>query len=305
MVSALAVSLAALLHVGSAAPFTWGYLPEPIVPADNPLTPAKVVLGKRLFHEARLSVTGTYTCASCHHPDRYFTDGLATAVGALGDHLPLNTPTLYFSAFNASLGWLESGPTTLEEQHRTPLLSRNPVEMGFQPNNLPLLRGDASYPALFAEAFGDSEISTETIIKALASYVRSLTPPVTAFDRYLFEDDAQGMSMDARAGMDLFFSERLGCGECHASLALSGPISHSVQQANPVFHVMGVSGNAAALRAPTLRYITHTAPYMHDGSIPSLHAVLEHYQTQPSPRVPAFRLTADETRQLLAFLHTL
>jgi len=305
LVTALALAFAAFLQAGTAAEFSWGHLPSPIVPADNPLSETKVTLGARLFQDSRLSATGAYSCASCHQPARYFTDGLPTAIGALGDQLPLNTPTLYFSAFNASLGWLANGSASLEQQHHTPLFNDDPVEMGFDAGKLDLLAADPSYRSLFGRAFDDKAINTSNMIKALASYVRSLAPPATAFDRYLFEDDRSLMSDAARAGMDLFFSERLGCSECHASLALSGPITHSVQQAPPVFHVMGVSGSDAAFRAPTLRFIQHTAPYMHNGSMSSLHEVLQHYQTRPSERVPAFRLSHSETQQLLAFLHTL
>lgn len=305
MVAAFYLWVAALLQVGAASEFAWGYLPSPIIPEDNPLTAAKVELGARLFHEPKLSITGKYSCATCHQPERYFTDGRPTGVGALDDALPVNTPTLYFSAFNASLGWLDSGNVRLEQQHLTPLFSRSPVEMGFDISRLDHLATDPYYRSQFALAFGDKEINTDRLVKALASYVRSLNPPLTAFDRYLFEDDISAMPDSARAGMGLFFSPRLGCSDCHASLALSGPISHSVQQAQPVFHVMGVSGSAAAFRAPTLRFIRHTAPYMHDGSMASLEAVLEHYQTQPSARVPTFQLSPEETQQVLAFLHTL
>ena len=289
----------------AARQFSWGYLPAPIVPNDNPMTPAKAALGQRLFLDTRLSVTGTYSCATCHQPDRHFTDGLPRAIGALGDSLPLNTPTLYFSAFNASLGWHEGAPATLEEQHHIPLFNTRPVELGFSDAHLVALAADHTYQEAFAAAFGDNAINTDNLVKALATHIRSLQPPSTAFDRYMFEDDDSGMSAYAKAGMDLFLSARLGCSSCHASSALSGPVSHSVQRAEPVFHVMGVGGSDAAFRAPTLRYVQHTAPYMHDGSMTSLQQVLAHYEARPSARVPVFSLTDVERAQLLAFLRTL
>jgi cytochrome c peroxidase len=290
---------------GATEQFSWGPLPTPIIPADNPMTPAKAALGKRLFHDNRLSVTGTYSCATCHQPDRHFTDGLPRAIGALGDSLPFNTPTLYFSAFNASLGWLEGAPTTLEEQHHRPLFNTRPVELGFGAAQLAALGADPGYRKAFAAAFGDNAVNTANLVKALATHVRSLAAPQTAFDHYLFGDDDSGMSVDAKAGMELFFSPRVGCSLCHASLAMSGPITHSVQRAAPVFHVMGVGGSTMAFRAPTLRYVQHTAPYMHDGSMASLQEVLAHYEARPSTRVPAFSLTPRERSQLLAFLQTL
>ena len=282
---------------------SWAYMPAPLIPADNALTPARVALGKRLFHEQRLSVTGTYSCATCHQPERHFTDGLAQAAGAYGDTLPHNTPTLYFAAYNASFGWTETGATTLEEQHLTPLFNRTPVEMGYSEKLLSLLAADDDYRILFSEAYGS--VTTAILIKALASYVRTLKPPATAFDAFLFDDDATAMTAQSRAGMELFFSPRLGCSQCHASLTFSGPLRHTVTQAEAVFHVMGVGGSEVAFRAPTLRQIRNTAPYMHDGSLKSLGEVIDHYQTHPSERVPSFTLNEEEREQLTAFLHDL
>jgi len=292
------------LHIGIAATSSWSPLPPPLAPAHNPVTAPKIALGKQLFHEQGLSATGAYSCASCHQPDRYFTDGAALAVGASGQTLALNTPTLYYSAFNASQGWLDSGAQTLEQQHLTPLQATDPIEMGYRPQLLQRLLHQPEYAIAFAQAFGDQQPYDIThVVNALASYLRSLQPPMTAFDRYLFYDEA--LPPSARAGMALFFSERLGCSHCHASISLSGPIQHSQVQANPVFHAMGVGGSQAAFRAPTLRYIRHTAPYMHDGSMSTLASVITHYQNTPSPRVPKFKLSAQEVRQLIDFLNVL
>ena len=106
-----------------------GLHPPPLIPADNPLTPAKIALGERLFHDQRLSVNHTMSCASCHQPERHFTDGRPRAVGALGELHPHNTPTLYNTAYNASYGWRDDGLTSLEAQHRVPLYNDAPVEI--------------------------------------------------------------------------------------------------------------------------------------------------------------------------------
>ena len=104
--------------------------PTPFVPADNPMSAAKVALGSRLFFETRLSVTGQYSCASCHDPARSFSDGRARAVGATGATLSSSSMALVNVAYNLSYGWQHPEVTTLEAQMRRPLLNRHPVEIG-------------------------------------------------------------------------------------------------------------------------------------------------------------------------------
>ena len=296
----LAACCLTVLAVGSEA--TWGHHPAPIIPADNPLTKAKIALGQQLFHDAGLSANGTTSCATCHQPERHFTDGLPRAIGADGKPHRHNTPTLYNTAYNASYGWRDDGVLSLENQHRVPLFNTDPVEMGYSEANLTALTEDPAYVQAFTKVFGGRP-NTDNIIQAIASYVRTLTPPETAFDRYFFYDEP--MTDAARAGLTLFFSERLGCASCHAGFTLSGPIRHQNQAAEPVFHVTGVAGSTEAFRAPTLRQIQNTAPFMHNGSLADLDAVITHYETTTAERVPDFSLTAEERQALIAFLRAL
>src|SRR5881396_3154247 len=104
--------------------------PEPAVPADNPMSAAKVALGAKLFSDVRLSITGKHSCQSCHVPERGFTDGLRVAKGALDEELALNSPTLFNVAYNASLGWRDASVRTLEQQMRGPLFNEHPRELG-------------------------------------------------------------------------------------------------------------------------------------------------------------------------------
>ncbi len=295
-------ALVCLTTAAAADETLWGYHPPPLIPADNALSPDRISLGQRLFHEPALSVNRTTSCATCHQPERHFTDGRTRAIGALGEAHPHNTPTLYNTAYNASYGWRDDGLTSLEAQHRIPLFNHAPVEMGYEDGFTERLADDPSYVSAFDAAYG-TPITTDTIIKALASYVRTLTAPETAFDRYLFYDEP--LDETARTGMTLFFSERLGCGSCHAAFTLSGPINHAAQRAEPVFHVTGVGGSASAFRAPTLRQVQHTGPYMHDGSLETLEDVISHYQATDAERVPEFELSNAERAALLAFLRTL
>jgi len=231
-----------------------------------------------------------------------FTDGRVTAIGATGEHHTRNTPTLINVAYAASFGWSDPSLTTLEAQHRVPMFNHAPVELGLDQvlsQRLSELSVDDAIAALHEAAFpgADASITLDQIIQALASYVRTLIAADSAFDGYLYRD-ADALTVEARRGMRLFFSERTNCSLCHASFNLSGPV---VQQGIPVpksvFHNTGLyniegsgrypdiglalhTGRAAdmgAFRAPTLRNVAVTAPYMHDGSLPTLEAVIDFY----------------------------
>ena len=280
-------------------------LPAPLIPDNNLLTPQKAKLGELLFSDTRLSVNQTYSCASCHKPEQHFTDGLPRAINMFGQELAFNTPTLYNTAYNSSYGWTDQGVRSLEAQHSRPLFNTNPVEMGFTEAGLALLQADDTYPTLFEAAFNDRQITSTRVVQALASYVRTLRPPANPFDDLLFNDNRAALSADAYAGMELFFSEKLGCSECHAALTFSGPISHIQAQTEPAFHITGVGSNDTAFRAPTLRAIAHTAPYMHDGSLQTLRQVIAHYQNSDVDNVPSFRLTPRQEHQLIEFLESL
>ena len=287
--------------------------PAVIYPQDNPATPAKIALGELLFFSTSLSANNTYSCATCHQPDRHFTDGEVRAIGVFGDVLEFNTPSLYTSAFAITLGWADPTVRTLEEQHLTPLQTTHPTEMGFDEDALLRMQQQQSMTSAFASAYPDapsaSAISVDNIVKALATWIRTLRPPVSNFDRYVYLDDRTALTAEQQAGMALFFSERLGCAHCHANTTFSGPIQTSPTgsgpKPRPELHVTGVSGSQRAFRAPSLRQIAHTAPYMHNGSIITLEQVLAHYENSPTDRIPDFVLTKDERLAVIAFLKSL
>ncbi len=272
------------------------------------MTEPKVRLGEILFNDPRLSRNGTTSCATCHDPTRSFADGRPTAIGALGDQHPRNTPTLWNSAYNVSFTWLDAGLTTLEQQVRVPLTGTAPVEMGFTPARIPALQTDVILNSQHRLAFGKEPMSVDTIIKAIASYVRTLIRIDRPFDRYFLNDDSSGMTLEAKRGLALFFSPRLGCSNCHAGAHLSGPTYEAGQIVAPVFHRTAVSDATFPVRAPSLRFVSLTAPYMHDGSLPTLAAVIEFYLRgggQNSEHLNRFELTDSERRELIAFLKTL
>lgn len=291
--------------------FRW-QLPEgvapPPIPADNPMSEAKVELGRRLFADRRLSFNNTTSCASCHDPERDFTDGQPRAIGASGVAHPRNTPTLWNAAYNVSFTWLDQGLNSLESQLRIPLTGRDPVEMGFGPEQLAILAADPETTGLQRAAFGATPVSERTVIQALAAYVRTLVRMDSAFDRYFYWDDASGFDARARRGMALFFSERLGCSHCHAGAHLSGPTAAPDRVVPPVFHRTAVSDSTTAFRAPSLRFVRRTAPYMHDGSLATLDQVVDFYTRGggvAAERLAPFALTNDERAALLAFLRSL
>ncbi len=270
----------------------------------NPL----VALGERLFHDQRLSVTGRYACATCHDPDRAFTDGRPRALGATGELLRFNTPTLWNAGALASYGWTDQGITTLEQQHARPLFARSPLEMGFSGEQLVRLNDDLELRRLSTQAFSHSgapaqvgaqkasdpeigELTQERVIAAIAAYVRTLARR-TAFDAFLFEDQADALTPAERRGLGLFVSPTLACAGCHDGPLVGG------------FRFVDRPGLGRA-RVPSLRAVTETAPYMHDGAVDTLPDVIDAYATGRFADVAPFKLSVEEEHDLIAFLKTL
>ena len=294
------------------------WFPVPKVPVDNPLTPAKVELGRFLFYDPQLSGNGTFSCASCHQQALAFTDGLSRAVGSTGGIHPRSSMSLANVVYNASFGW-DDRRSSLESQMEVPMYNEHPVEMGLKGNEAEVLARfaiDRAYQERFREAFpGDAApVTLANIVKAIASFERVLVSADSPFDRYLYLDDHSGMSPPAKRGAALFFSDRLKCSECHGSVNISGPTMFSgAMPSDPeaFFHDTGVAAEAAKFRAPTLRNIAVTAPYMHDGSLATLQDVVAHYaggggRTRPiSDKVRGFTISPAETADLVAFLETL
>jgi cytochrome c peroxidase len=291
--------------------------PTPFVPADNPMSAAKVSLGQRLFGETRLSVTGQYSCASCHDPARSYTDGRARAVGATGATLTRSALSLVNVAYNLSYGWQSPSVTSLEEQMRQPLFNRHPLEIGMagrEPQVISALAADPVYRQQFAAAFG-APPAVARMIKAIAAFERTLIGGRSAFDAYVFAGQHAALSMDAKRGMALFFSARLGCAACHSGFNFSGNWRDSQGATGPASFADDGLG-VGRVRVPTLRNIAVTAPYMHDGRFATLDAVLDHYQRvghtpdsrhggRRDPRLRPFTLTDSEREALKAFLGSL
>ena len=286
--------------------------PEPAVPADNPMSAAKVALGAMLFADPRLSITGNHSCQSCHSPARAFTDGLPRSLGATGETLPLNAPTLLNVAYNASLGWRDPAVRTLEQQMRGPLFNAHPIELGLGGREHELiaeLSADAGMARRFDAAFPGAElpVTMDNAIRAIAAYERTLLAGNSPFDRYVFAGEHRALSDRQKAGMQLFFGDA-GCARCHGGINFNGEwADREHPEARPSF---ADTGTGVAVRVPTLRNLAATAPYMHDGRFAALDAVLENYDhlaADPAadPRLRRAPLTTDERGELRAFLLSL
>ena len=277
----------------------------PVVPADNPMSTAKVELGRYLFHDPRLSVNGTQSCASCHAQASAFTDNRALSRGATGDVHPRNAQPLANVAYSATLNWANPSVTTLEAQMLTPLFGTHPVEMGLNDGNkaevLARFQRDASYTQKFSAAFGSGAVnfSWDNVVKAIAAFERTLLSFNSRYDQSIAGKNT--LTATEERGRVLFFGDKAKCASCHGSSNfndqfVSSTLSLSVA---PAFHNTGLFniGGAGAypepnrgvfeitqsvqdmgkFRAASLRNIELTAPYMHDGSIVSLEAVPDFY----------------------------
>lgn len=297
--------------VGSApsAPYDWQLplgFPEPYVPPSNPMTAAKVALGRHLFYDRRLSANGTQACASCHDPARAFSDGLVTPTGSTGDALPHNAMGLANVAYLPVLTWANPLLETLEDQALVPMFGEHPVELQTYRDTEAILdrfREDAAYQALFGAAFpgGGDEVTVGNVTRAIASFERTLIAGDSPYDRLVFGGDPTALSESQLRGMQLFNSERTECYHCHAGTTFttafrSKTSSHGeVTFENDGLYDVGGDGSYPAgdqglyeitkdpgdrgkFRVPTLRNVALTAPYMHDGSMATLDDVLEHYR---------------------------
>ncbi len=312
-------AVAVVLH--AAVLFENGGLPLGVdlyrpVPDDNRLTAAKISLGRRLFFDRRLSRDGSLSCAGCHDPKRAFTDGRMVAQGAGGALGSRNTPIIVNRAWGESL-FLDGRAATLEELALQPVL--NPKELGMNADAILSLARN-SYRSRFRAAF-HSEPSLELVARALASYLRTIVDGDSPFDRYAAgarSGNSSALSESARRGLALF-QGKAGCGQCHSGPNLSDEQFHNTGVAwrTGVLTDEGRAGvthapaDRGAFKTPTLREISRTAPYMHDGSLATLNQVIDYYDDggakNPTldPKLRALHLSPVEKQDLLAFLNSL
>jgi len=278
--------------------------PRPHVPAGNPMTAAKVELGRYLFYDVRMSVNGKSSCATCHKQELAFTDGRAVSVGTTGQLHSRGAMSLVNVAYSATLTWNDPQMKNLEDQALVPMFGYRTVELGLTEGDgfLPMLRSDPKYQLLFEQAFPDEagRFTIDNVTKALASFERSIVSARSPYDRYHYGGDDTAVSDSAKRGEILFFSQHISCFRCHGGFNFSdATVSETNARREVEFHNTGLYNVAGMLsypapntgiyehtrnaadvgkfKTPTLRNVAITAPYMHDGSIATLEGVLDHY----------------------------
>jgi len=335
--------------------FVWDLppgFPLPRVSVEDPMSSAKVELGRRLFYDKLLSDNQTFACATCHEQKRAFTDGLATPKGSTGVQLARNSMALANVGYASTLTWANGLQTELHRQAFIPIFGDAPKELG-QPSMEALdarLAAIPYYQTAFEEAFPDASVklSTDHVTRALAAFQRTLLSGRAPFDRYLQNADETAISEAAKRGYALFNGEKFECFHCHGGFNFSDAVvweGLSADLARPPFHNTGlynldglgaypepntglhnVTGNPRDMgkfKAPSLRNVAVTAPYMHDGSIVTLSEVLDHYASGgrtiasgplmgvgsksplKDPLVVGFTLEGTERTDLIAFLESL
>jgi len=316
--------------------FNIGALPTVApAPADNPITPEKIELGKHLFFDPILSANNNISCATCHAPTHGFADGLERSNGfSEGTKTKRNAPTILNAAFNGidldgtldprkSPQFYDNRAHSLEQQCMGPLLSPEEMKGPELPEAVYIKQLEQKvnkiqeYRSLFYHAFADSTISIDRIAKAIATYERTLITPDAPFDRYM-RGDQNAMSKEQIEGMQAFLST--GCNNCH-----SGPMFSDFK-----LHVLGVDEHPGledfdegdgnyAFRTTTLRNLAYTAPYMHNGRESSLEEVMQFYERKRSrhPKVsnkdlaPEFKqlklnpFNRSKVKKIIAFLDAL
>lgn len=279
-------------------------------PQSNPYSKAKSELGRMLFFDTLLSRSKTHACASCHNPERLWSDGLPRAIGE--KELPLRAPTLLNVAWTPRLGWDGHFPN-LEAVAYGPITSPNNMNMS-EELVLERLSAEQGYVAAFDAAFGKGEITRRKIELALATFERSIVSGEAPFDRWV-KGDETAISPAAKHGFDLFVG-KARCVSCHSGWAFTDASFHDIGTAKGDDMGRGLLFPSSvklryAFKTPTLRDVARRPPYMHDGSLATLEEVIDLYdrggieRPSRSDHISRLGLSKQEKADLIAFLHTL
>jgi cytochrome c peroxidase len=283
-------------------------------PSDNPQNAEKIALGRKLFFDKRLSLDGSISCASCHDPHKAFSDQRSKSIGINGQLSERNAPSILNAAF-LKTAMFDAHLATLELQAIVPI--QEPVEMGHNMKILiKQLRQIPEYQAAAQAIFG-RDFDAWVLTRSLAAFERSLLSMNAPFDQYM-AGNKKAMSKDQLAGWRIF-SDQLYCTKCHpapyfttyeaANNGLYASYEGKTDQGR--FRIHNDSSDIGKFKIPSLRNLPLTYPYMHDGSINSMAAALEHYQKGGAghplqdPRILSFELRTKEKAQLLAFFNAL
>ncbi|MBI1183345.1 cytochrome-c peroxidase [bacterium] len=287
--------------------------PKVDFPEDNGFTLARWKLGKKLFYDPVLSADSTISCNSCHKQQFAFADNVALSNGVQGRAGVRNAPSLANVAYHPYYT-REGGVPSLEMQVLVPIQEHNEFDF-----NILLieerLKKNADYVWLSTEAYG-REPDYFVITRALAAFERSLLSGNSPYDQYTFQGMKKALSAKQKKGMDLFFSEKTGCSNCHSGFnftnyAFENNGLYTTYQDLGRKRLTGADADYALFKVPSLRNVSVSAPYMHDGSLADLYQVVEHYNSggkdfyNKSSLIKQLGLTEKEKEQLVAFLNAL
>jgi cytochrome c peroxidase len=316
-------ALIAVSIAGSAAAADWKPLPEePPKPEGFTMSEDKVELGKKLYFDPRLSKTGTVSCNTCHNVMEGGDDGRPSSMGVHGRVGPRNAPTVWNAAFMSTQFW-DGRAATLEEQAKGPLLAHPEMGMASHDDVMERVREVPGYVAEFKAVYGGSQpVNIENAVDAIAAFERTLITPNSPYDRYV-QGDKDAMTDQQVAGMKTF--EEVGCTTCHSGPAFNGPQPNMAkgqgffqkfpmyEENNPYIEeydlmadkgrggVTGEESDNHRYKVPTLRNVTLTAPYFHNGAVKTLpEAVRVMAKSQLNTE-----LSDKQVEQIVAFLHAL
>jgi cytochrome c peroxidase len=295
-------------------------LPAVIWPEDNPYTPEKAELGWLLYFDKRLSSDHSVSCASCHAPDKAFTDRMHVSTGIKGQKGGRSAPTVINRAYSTAQFW-DGRAASLEDQAKGPIA--NPIEMTHAADAtaaheacVECLRAIPGYVQRFEKVFGTKKITIDHIAQAIATFERTVLSGNAPYDRYEAGDKSAMTEAQVR-GMKVFF-DKAQCDRCHLGFNFTDGsyenIGIGMDKPMPDlgrYNVTKREQDKGAFKTPTLREIEHTAPYMHDGSLKTLEEVVEHYDKggikNPylNERMAPLKLTAQDKADLVSFLKAL
>jgi cytochrome c peroxidase len=287
------------------------------VPADNPITKEKVELGRLLFFDKRLSANNTIACASCHIPALAFTDGQPVSTGINSQQGGRSAPTAINRGFSTAQFW-DGRAATLEDQSIGPFA--NLIEHGFASHDelIKKINSIKGYKKLFSDVYGKKKLTKENVGRAIAAFQRTLISGNSPFDRFDYDGDQKAISESAKRGKNLFF-DKARCNLCHMGTNFSDEKFHNIgigwDDSDTLdlgrYRVSKNEKDLGAFKTPTLREITKTAPYMHDGRFATLEDVIKHYNKGgvKNPfldnQVIPLNLSDSEIKDLLSMLRSL
>jgi cytochrome c peroxidase len=283
-------------------------------PKDNPYSADKAELGRFLYYDKRLSADNSVSCASCHAPEKGFTDNLPVSVGIKGQKGGVSAPTVINRGYGMLQFW-DGRANSLEAQAVGPMA--NPIEMGHTHDGVvSRLRQIAGYRELFKKAYGTEEIDLDRVAKAIATFERTVVSGNAPYDKYR-AGNKKALTASQIRGLDVYFN-KAKCDACHEGPNFTANSFHNLgvgsQKATPDVGRFAVTKDPAdwgAFKTPTLREIANTAPYMHDGSLATLEEVVDYYDKggvknkNLDERLKPLNLTAQDKKDLVEFMKSL